>query len=273
MQGVDVPISRDIQPYIDRINWEYASAARAEAHDNHVYFAVPLDGAMVNNAVLVYSTLTQRWAGYDLSDRTNVLDFVKFTYAGAIRLGFLSSDGFLCLYEDGYYDQTGDAEGNITNNHITSLVRTRGYGGGSAGYKRYFRCTGRLASWFGQYSVSTVPNGYNEQRVLVSWTKDNTRYHRPHGEPAWDDSNINGDWDQPYREDYSADMDGTQVTDGDSQGTMAYDVLQETDEGWSVPVTGASSAQVELESTRGRLEVIGITLDTRRGQTESTVKA
>lgn len=49
-----VAVSMLIQPYIDRINWTYASRACATVHDNYVLFAVPLDGSTKNNAVLVY---------------------------------------------------------------------------------------------------------------------------------------------------------------------------------------------------------------------------
>lgn len=271
LQGVDVPVSRPIQPLIDRINWEYASGARAAVHDNRVYFAVPLDDATSNNAILVYSTLTQKWAGYDYSEATKVLDFVKFTYAGVVRQGFVSKSatdkGFICLYEDGYYDQTGDDSGNITNNVIASTVTTRGYAGEASGHKRCFRASARLASWNGQYTVRALPNGYNEAKSVKSVTKDNTRYMRPHGAAAWDATNDNSDWDTPWREDYSSAMGGVQVTDSDGDGTMAFDVLQETEEIWPIPGVSAGHVQLEFASSRGRLEVIGAKLDSRRGAT------
>lgn len=45
--GVDVPVSDDIQPLIDRINWNYAHKIHAAKLGNFVYFAVPLDNAEV----------------------------------------------------------------------------------------------------------------------------------------------------------------------------------------------------------------------------------
>jgi len=267
LQGVDVPVSRPIQPLIDRINWEHASNARAAAHDNRVYFAVPLDDSTTNNAILVYSTLTQKWAGYDYSSSTRVLDFVKFTYAGAVRQGFVSEDGFICLYEDGYYDQAGDNTGVVTNNPIVTTVTTRGYAGEASGHKRCFRASARLASWNGQYTVRALPNGYNEGKTVKSVTKSNTRYMRPYGAAAWDATNDNDDWDTPWREDYSSVMGGVQVTDSDGDGTMAFDVLQETEEIWPIPGVSAGHVQLEFASSRGRLEVIGAKLDSRRGRT------
>jgi len=43
IKALDVPISRDIQPLIDRINWRLAHLSFAAYHDNKYYLAVPLD--------------------------------------------------------------------------------------------------------------------------------------------------------------------------------------------------------------------------------------
>ena len=98
-------------------------------------------------------------------------------------------------------------------------------------------------------------------------TKSNTRYMRPYGAAAWDATNDNDDWDTPWREDYSSVMGGVQVTDSDGDGTMAFDVLQETEEIWPIPGVSAGHVQLEFASSRGRLEVIGAKLDSRRGRT------
>lgn len=42
-QGVDQPVSADIQPLIDRINWTYADKIRAAKVGNFSYISVPLD--------------------------------------------------------------------------------------------------------------------------------------------------------------------------------------------------------------------------------------
>lgn len=58
-----------------------------------------------NNAVLVYDTLNQAWSGHDEGDALMVSAWVRFNYANRLRLGFLSYEGFLNLYEDGFMDQ------------------------------------------------------------------------------------------------------------------------------------------------------------------------
>lgn len=274
LQGVDIPVSRDIQPIVDRINWEHAAGAVAETHDNRVFFAVPLDDSTTNNAILVYSTLTQKWAGYDEGQAVKVRDWIKFTYGGAVRLGFISTDGFVCLYEDGYRDEIGDSEGNVTSLPITSTLRTRGYLGGAAGTKRFFRASARMATWHAAYTVTALPNGFNEGRSVASIDLDNTRYIRPYGKAPWDAVNGDGDWDTPWREDYSLDVDGTQVTDADDgSGTVAFGILQEVEQVWQVPRFPAQHTQLEIQSTRGRIEIGGIKIEAIRAPTQSKAHA
>lgn len=53
IQGVDVPVSQDIQKTIDRINWRHAAGATAAYWQNRLYMAVPLDNAEVLKPNLV----------------------------------------------------------------------------------------------------------------------------------------------------------------------------------------------------------------------------
>lgn len=55
LQGVDVPVSQDIQGLIDRINWRYADRATARYINNRFHLAVPLDAAEVVKANLLTS--------------------------------------------------------------------------------------------------------------------------------------------------------------------------------------------------------------------------
>lgn len=60
----------------------------------------------VNNAVLVYDFLQQRWAGADTGSAICVQEWIKLTYEGARRLFALTADGFINLYEEMPYDET-----------------------------------------------------------------------------------------------------------------------------------------------------------------------
>jgi len=275
LQGVDIPVSRDIQPLVDRINWECAQEATAASHGNRVYFAVPLDGSTENNAVLVYSTLTGKWAGYDQSDATRVRDWMRFKYAGAVRLGFLSIDGFVYLYEDGFRDDLGDAAGHIESVPIAATALTRGYGGRVSGVKRFTRMEARIQTWDTSMTVTAVPDGRGEIAEVLAVDVVGTRYRRPHGRAPWVADNEDGDWDERHREDYAVNMSGpahagVQVTSPGGEGTMAFGILQSADLSRRMRARG-SSMQLEFVATRGRLEVSGVSVDTLRGRTRDAV--
>lgn len=58
IQGVDVPMSREIDPLIKRIHWAHAANAVAAYWENHYYLAVPLDSAQVVKENIVPAAAT-----------------------------------------------------------------------------------------------------------------------------------------------------------------------------------------------------------------------
>ncbi len=71
LRGSDEPISKNIQPYIDRINKDYVEDAVGVLFDNRYYLAVPLDSvagandARGNNSILVFNFLNKGWESLD----------------------------------------------------------------------------------------------------------------------------------------------------------------------------------------------------------------
>lgn len=71
LRGADEPISKNIQPYIDRINKNYAAQAVGVLYDNRYYLAVALDStvgandARGNNSILVFNFLNKGWESLD----------------------------------------------------------------------------------------------------------------------------------------------------------------------------------------------------------------
>lgn len=63
-----LPLSQGIGETIRRINWAAASTACAGADTRYYYLAVPIDGATINNALLVYDHTLRQWASMDLFD-------------------------------------------------------------------------------------------------------------------------------------------------------------------------------------------------------------
>lgn len=59
----------------------------------------------VNNGVVVYDNVTQAWAGLDTRAGLNIKRWVKLTYHGRLRLGYVSWDGETRIYEEGAEDE------------------------------------------------------------------------------------------------------------------------------------------------------------------------
>jgi hypothetical protein len=264
LQGVDIPVSRDIQPIIDRINWVAARNAVAAAHDNRVYFAVPLDASTYNNAIITFSTLTQKWEGYDTGSALRVQGFIKFTYDGAVRIGYVSTDGFIYQMGHGTYDETGAISGAISRHEIAWQWRSRGYGGKTAGVKRYGRLSVKVATHDPAYSVKAITDGVAEERVVASRTKDSTRWYRPYGKAPWVATNENDDFNDANREDYSwiATAEGMEM--GDTG--VGMDIHQEVEETWKLSSRG-QHLQIEMNGTEGRAVVNGIKVEVQRAGT------
>ncbi len=272
LQGVDVPVSRDIQPLIDRINWGHAAGATATYHDNKVYFAVPLDSATYNNAVLVYDTLNQRWAGHDESAALRVRDWLKFVWGGLVRSVFASDDGYLRQYEDGPHDHVaGETEGSVDYVAVETRLLTRGYGGGAAGRKRFGEVRARLATWNPRFTVTAHVDGVAESRELAAAeTRSRTRYRRPHGKVDWDSTNADDDHATKGREDYSVLTGDDGIMTGENGLTLG--LIQETEQGWRVREHG-QYLQLEITGDQGQTEVKSVTVELFRGSPRLAVQA
>lgn len=60
------------------------------------------------NAVGVYDFVNGAWAGVDTGDALRPVNFLKFPFYGRERLLFLSADGYIKLYEEGFEDEVID---------------------------------------------------------------------------------------------------------------------------------------------------------------------
>lgn len=269
LQGVDVPKSRDIEKLISRINWEHAGNAVSAFYGNRAFFAVPLDSSTENNAVLVYDTTTQAWAGVDLGDAIRPKDWLKYLYGGTERLHYLHSGGYLYLYDDGFLDHVAD-DGLITYASIPTVFRTRGYGGTkSLRRQKHERISASVRTWWPTYSISAVYPGQDERQVLLTdETTDRTKWVRPHGRADFVADNSADEYNEPHREDYSLMVPTPGVNPGT---TLEPDIHQE----WTLEKrvhVRSESVQFEFANIQGRLEVAQCGLsDSKVLAKESTV--
>jgi hypothetical protein len=133
--GVWMPLSVDIQRYIDRINWSACDNARATYWNDLYILSVPLDGATYNNFCLIYSLSVQKWQGlwcYDVLEvDTAVRDFARdrtdpdhTVLLLATRDGIISRQTYPVERRD--YDEDIDGTRHLINSHLRTKSFTFG---------------------------------------------------------------------------------------------------------------------------------------------------
>jgi hypothetical protein len=149
LRGVEQPLSRDVQPYIDRINKNLASNAIATYFNNRYWIALPLDSvagandATGNNAILIYNFLNNGWESLDTYGDSRFLITNLIVARAGVRddLYCVTSTGGLHRIDDteGVFDVVSVDTTSSTNLNvpISSSVTTRGYDLGDLGRKRY----------------------------------------------------------------------------------------------------------------------------------------
>jgi len=131
-EGVWLPISLDIQGYIDRINWAACDNARATFWNRLYILSVPLDNSAFNNFMLIYSVPLKKWqgtwcfeiGGSDVAVRDFARDRTDVKYSVllvATRDGIVSR--FTYPVERQYYDQNID----LTKQYYDSRLRSKSF--------------------------------------------------------------------------------------------------------------------------------------------------
>jgi hypothetical protein len=149
LRGTEEPLSKNIQPYIDRINANLAGDSVGVYHDNRYYLAVPLDSvagkgdALGNNSVLVFNFLNKGWESLDTYGASGFL-ITDFVIAGAgVRndIYAVSSSGGIHKMEanESSEDKISAQFGSsfIDAEPINASLTTRGYDFGTQERKRF----------------------------------------------------------------------------------------------------------------------------------------
>lgn len=245
----------------------------------------------VNNTVLIYDFQRAQWQPMDTGPDLSVREWCKLTVGGEERLFAAGEDGLVWCYEA---TDNGDmvwhplAESGVKYADIAARARTRAYMGGADGVKAGNAAAIAIATWDPTYSLSLIADGVNESTTLVNaQRRSRTRYIRPATALAWDPTNVNDDFETPWREDYSIAQDpgdndllladGTNflLADGSTSLVTAIDEMELHDgvpfdrmqDQW-VPLRLSGqwgrSLQLEITNTTGRITLRSVNLDMER---------
>jgi hypothetical protein len=166
LRGADEPISKNIQPYIDRINKNLAAEAVAVLFNNRYYLAVALDSiagandASGNNTILIFNFLNKAWESIDTFGASDFIIKNLITGSAAERDSIYAVTSLGGLHELEATESSLDSlvsAGATTTFLVTSSLTTRGYALGNLDRKRFtdgqltMQCVG---GGLGEYAIS-----------------------------------------------------------------------------------------------------------------------
>ena len=166
LRGADEPISKNIQPYIDRINKNLAKDAVGVLFNNRYYLAVALDStagannATGNNTILVFNFLNKGWESIDTFGAGDFLIKNILIGSAAERNSIYAVTSLGGLHELEAAESSLDSlvsSGATTTFSINSSLTTRGYSLGNLDRKRFtdgqvtMQC---IDGGLGEYSIS-----------------------------------------------------------------------------------------------------------------------
>lgn len=196
------PISAPIDDVIQRINRNYAHRAVATYWNNRYYLAVPLDGSVDNNAVLVYNFILRQWESVDTYPAGfDIFDFIIAKKDNQRRMYGIDTDQGVFLMEQLNWDEyqnwsIGDPNAgkpvlpfyipttlealSFPANSINAILKTRRYSFNSIGDKRFSTAEVEMVADAGS-QVQTTAEVYNPDVVAVidifgaEFTEDSAR--------------------------------------------------------------------------------------------------
>jgi hypothetical protein len=157
LRGVEEPLSKVIQPFINRINKTLAEGAVATYFDNRYFLAVPLDSevgandAMGNNSILVFNMLNKGWESIDTfgDGDFNITNFIKGQSGSRNELYLVNDNGGLHLSDsrpEGQDTYSVNVTGSQSEAAIDYEFKSRGYSFADYGRKKYTRATVQMQS-------------------------------------------------------------------------------------------------------------------------------
>lgn len=253
------PVSRPIQPLIDRINWTYAGGAVAERWKENAFFAVPIDGSTYNNAILVFNTTTGYWDGIDTwnssigfrVDRFHVTDYMGVKRLFAVDRG---NARVILMYE-------GDSDFIGTEYQISDYVHTRRYRAQDPSIKQHDTCEVAVETRNPSMTFEAFTEGVSESTTLAtSMTKDRTKYYL-HGVADFTLTNANGDFSNRGRKDYHVESGDSILSNSSWNPTLKQDSLER----FPIRARGRGCS-IKISNAQGRCDVVSVGFGGRTAQ-------
>lgn len=148
LRGIEEPLSKPIQPLIDRVNKTLASRSVGVYFNNRYYLALPLDSqvgsgdATGNNAVLVFNMLNKGWESLDTfgDGNFNIIDFHIARAEERNDLYAVNEFGGIHRMESSASPVdtlSFDVLGGSSVHAVDSMLQTRSYDFGAQDRKRF----------------------------------------------------------------------------------------------------------------------------------------
>jgi hypothetical protein len=160
------PISEPMQPYIDRINWTYASGIVAHSYKHLAFFAVPLDASTTNNYVLVFNARIGRWTGVFTGWAPNAFEVTRFN--GVLQFAIGETSGKVRQWKD---TEDADDDDTYTDDQVgyASKLHHRAFlFGEPVNDKDGYHCEARFSRSNALVTFTLVGDGQD----LLTWDKD-----------------------------------------------------------------------------------------------------
>ena len=95
LRGLEVALSEAITPIMKRINQDYVDKAVGAYFDNRYWLAIPIDGAVENNVILIWNTINGGWESIDTVNNVsfNVRDMIVAREGTKNSLYITTSEG------------------------------------------------------------------------------------------------------------------------------------------------------------------------------------
>lgn len=272
IQHKTLPLSAPIRKIMDRVNWNYSYKISLGYWNNRLYVALPLDGSMFCNHVVVYNFITESWFGdWSFNGTLNmcILGWQVLDYLGLQRLHCITEDGRIFVTDEGQNDISGTLVSEIS----TSLT-TRAYNTANVDSQRGMLSNNHfqrrlyidIATNRPKFSVSSYTEGVSEESELITDQTYTRSQSWKFSDSAYDLTNANNDYNRAYRRDYSTGPASVQCGTG---------FLPEAVQHARLPMITQRQGRLswmKVTNTQGVLHIYGLGFEARAGQRSNTVQ-